>query len=663
MTQVPSKPTVPDSYSEFEEISDTSNWLESSPAQAVRVGSRHSQAPHQRLLRWWQSISIRRKATVLAIMLGTVPLTAFGIEEYVRSSKRITQSVSQAQIEAATVLSDQVITFMLDRYGDLEVVANLSIFTDAQLRDSASLQQKAAELNTFIEAYGVYDSIALFDLNGNVLVSAGADVGTNAQGQRTRNIAEYDHFQAVLESDRPLISQPSVSPATGKASIYLASPVKDTATEETIAIVRLRVPVEVFSQLLQQKSNIGAEAAPGEEAEEESSEFHLVGADGKSFIAADAEEVGQAATEEVENFADLQAAGEATAAITTDQRENTRHLVTYAPIENSELPDLNWSILLTEDAAVAFADQRSLILALVLGLGLTALIVSALATYLANRATDPIVDAAEVVNRIGQGDLDARLEVGGRDEVSTLGTNINNMAAQIQGLIAAQTFEAAQERLLTAAKGSGVLGRAELQEILNQTVEGARTLLNLDRVVVYHFEGDFGRGIIAESVMAGWPSALEDGVNDSCIPADLREAYRQGRVVATRNVAEANWHPDHMQLMERLQIKANLVVPIVTIDRLYGLLIAHSCVEAHEWQEAEINLLKRLGDELALTIYRVELLEQTTRLAEEQRQIKEGLQMRALELLQEVDPISRGDLTTRAKVTADEIGTIADSYN
>jgi methyl-accepting chemotaxis protein len=32
-------------------------------------------------------------------------------------------------------------------------------------------------------------------------------------------------------------------------------------------------------------------------------------------------------------------------------------------------------------------------------------------------------------------------------------------------------------------------------------------------------------------------------------------------------------------------------------------------------------------------------------------------------LLQEVDPISKGDLTIRARVTADEIGTIADSYN
>ncbi|MBD2187170.1 methyl-accepting chemotaxis protein [Pseudanabaena mucicola] len=48
---------------------------------------------------------------------------------------------------------------------------------------------------------------------------------------------------------------------------------------------------------------------------------------------------------------------------------------------------------------------------------------------------------------------------------------------------------------------------------------------------------------------------------------------------------------------------------------------------------------------------------------QEQRQAKEFLQKRALELLIEVDPISRGDLTVRAQVTEDEIGTIADSYN
>jgi len=49
--------------------------------------------------------------------------------------------------------------------------------------------------------------------------------------------------------------------------------------------------------------------------------------------------------------------------------------------------------------------------------------------------------------------------------------------------------------------------------------------------------------------------------------------------------------------------------------------------------------------------------------AEQQRLAKEQLQKRALELLIEVEPISQGDLTLRASVTGDEIGTIADSYN
>jgi methyl-accepting chemotaxis protein len=50
-------------------------------------------------------------------------------------------------------------------------------------------------------------------------------------------------------------------------------------------------------------------------------------------------------------------------------------------------------------------------------------------------------------------------------------------------------------------------------------------------------------------------------------------------------------------------------------------------------------------------------------IAQKQRQEKEQLQRRALELLMQVDPVSRGDLTVRATVTSDEVGTLADSYN
>ncbi len=55
--------------------------------------------------------------------------------------------------------------------------------------------------------------------------------------------------------------------------------------------------------------------------------------------------------------------------------------------------------------------------------------------------------------------------------------------------------------------------------------------------------------------------------------------------------------------------------------------------------------------------------QEAEQLAQEQRQQKEELQQHALDLLLAVDRISQGDLTVKATVTNDEIGTIADSYN
>jgi methyl-accepting chemotaxis protein PixJ len=78
--------------------------------------------------------------------------------------------------------------------------------------------------------------------------------------------------------------------------------------------------------------------------------------------------------------------------------------------------------------------------------------------------------------------------------------------------------------------------------------------------------------------------------------------------------------------------------------------------------------LNELLEEQKKEAERLEIARQEARMeaderAREQQAAKEFLQKRALELLLEVDPVSRGDLTVRAKVTPDEVGTIADSYN
>ncbi len=76
-----------------------------------------------------------------------------------------------------------------------------------------------------------------------------------------------------------------------------------------------------------------------------------------------------------------------------------------------------------------------------------------------------------------------------------------------------------------------------------------------------------------------------------------------------------------------------------------------------------INLEASMKSQLEEVERSIALREESERLARLQEEQKQMLQRRALELLMEVDPVSRGDLTVRANVTEDEMGTIADSYN
>ena len=454
---------------------------------------------------WWQRLSLRTKATAVAIALGILPVLTIEAFNYISSSKEIRQDAFATQESLAIALGDKIGHFMFERHGDIQILRNLRAFTDPNLRQTLSRQEKEAQLKRFQEVYGVYDSIGVFDLNGNVIAKAGGELGRNSQGQITNNIKDRDHFQAVLKTDRTVISQPSVSKTTGKASIFLAGPVKDITTGKTIAVVRTRMPLQVLEELLQSEETQKTQSSSSLAGVE----YRLVDASGKFVLAEKKNQVGRNARTDFSSFTQMQAANRATSAINFDQFDQDEEIISYAPVFQPQgIPELNLSILLSEDTDVAFAAQRRLLQTLLLGTGLTALIIGLIAAYLANRATRPIAAAAGAVERLGQGELDTRIRVQGQDEIAVLGSNINRMAGQIQNLLVEQK-EASRQQLI-------------IQE----------------------------------------------------------QAARQ----QTENAAQ-------------------------------------------------------------------------------QKLAKEQLQKRALELLMEVDPISRGDLTIRASVTEDEIGTLADSYN
>ena len=550
-------------------------------------------------LSWWQRTSLRTKVTLGAIALGVLPLLAVVALESVSSSRNTRQSATDGQEAIAIYLGDQVGRFMSERYGDVQVLANLPILANPKVRAVTTSQEKEKVLNRFSKIYGVYDSIAVTDLAGNTILQS--------SGEPISGLGDRDYFKEVIKTKRPVITPPRKSVLNGKYSIFVAAPIVDTNTGNVIGMVRTSVPVENLDNILQ-----ASEAKLGEGIKSAAlKEYHVIGPDGKFFAAKEKEQVGRDAREDFPSFAGMEAAKKVTSAITIDKIDKAEQLISYAPVSQAEgLPQLNWSIVLAEDTSIVFAEQRRLLLTLLIGTGLTALLVGAIAAYLARRATRPILEATDTVEKLGRGEFDNRIQVSGGDEIAVLGSNINRMADTVQELLRQQELETEQTRLFANVASSRAENVQDVEEVFNQALAGAKDILNADRVVVYRFKADFSGYIANESVSPGFPQALNDKIEDPCISNELIEAYKQGRVVPTNNVFEAGFHPDHLALMERLQIVANLVTPIINNNELYGLLIAHHCTATHDWQQTEITFLQQMSERLGVVISRVSFLEQ-----------------------------------------------------
>jgi len=176
----------------------------------------------------------------------------------------------------------------------------------------------------------------------------------------------------------------------------------------------------------------------------------------------------------------------------------------------------------------------------------------------------------------------------------------------------------------------------DLKQVLQRAVDQVQQVLQTDRALIFRFQPDWRGVIVAESAATGCNALLSMTIHDPCFSERYIEPYRRGRVSAIDDLDCADIEPCHAELLKSLQVKANLVVPILqrepsqtdplAEDRLWGLLIAHHCVSPRPWQPEEIELLKQLANQLGIAIQQSELYQQTRRELLERRRMQEALQ-------------------------------------
>ena len=173
----------------------------------------------------------------------------------------------------------------------------------------------------------------------------------------------------------------------------------------------------------------------------------------------------------------------------------------------------------------------------------------------------------------------------------------------------------------------------DLYEILQTTVDEVRRFLQTDRVIIYKFDPDWSGTVIVESVGEGWISILGQQIGDTCICSSL-EHFKQGMATVKFDVYAANLDPWHLQLLEGFQVRANLVVPIVLGETLWGLVIAHHCSDIRAWQDAEIDLVLQLASQVSIAIQQADLLIESQLELTQRKQTEMRLQLLNAELAQ-----------------------------
>ncbi|CAN1208606.1 hypothetical protein TUMEXPCC7403_00195 [Tumidithrix helvetica PCC 7403] len=362
--------------------------------------------------------SIKLKITAWAIALATIPAIAIGISTYQSGSANFIAQVKQTKAVEAASLADTLSRFMLKQYENVSLLSTLFVSGEVNKTPPAKpltpAQQKQAikdaltnRLSLYKQANVNFDSIAVFDLTGNLLAQSA--------GTPTPHTIDKDFLKQVLAANSLLISKPILTEQ--EYALAFAVPIKDPTTQKVSTILQARMPIK---NLLENLKGSGV------------SNFSVVDTTGKYVVSTESARTGTDATADFTNLADLRADRQSKETITNER--NSR-LLAYAPVPKLAATALDWDVLTSTDKNNVLAANQMLLLVAAIGIGLTPLLVGTIAYALSNQLSTRLKNINGAIDQISKGKLRTRLIVTGDDELAELSLSINKMTEEFQTIL------------------------------------------------------------------------------------------------------------------------------------------------------------------------------------------------------------------------------------
>ncbi|ASC70242.1 hypothetical protein XM38_011780 [Halomicronema hongdechloris C2206] len=142
-------------------------------------------------------------------------------------------------------------------------------------------------------------------------------------------------------------------------------------------------------------------------------------------------------------------------------------------------------------------------------------------------------------------------------------------------------------------------------------------LLRANRMLTYQFATANTGLVIAEAIQGPWTKLIGRFVEDPCFDEEVGDFYRQGHCRAIQDIYDIHLSDCHRSLLELLEVKAYIVVPLVVPvnpmappdgQMLWGLLMAQQCDSARAWDALELSLLRQVAILLAIAVQKLALM-------------------------------------------------------
>lgn len=136
-------------------------------------------------------------------------------------------------------------------------------------------------------------------------------------------------------------------------------------------------------------------------------------------------------------------------------------------------------------------------------------------------------------------------------------------------------------------------------QLLQKVTDQAQQRLQVSRVVIYYFYREWKGQVIVESLSHSYFSILGSTGADDCFNDDYAGRYLAGRTLAVDDIDQSHFESCHLAFLRSINVKADLVVPIVIDGRLWGLLAAHHH-RVRSWSAADLAFLQQQAQVLAV---------------------------------------------------------------